>query len=144
MSNIPEVSLLDQIIQSPDGLHAHAVECAIVRVTNQIEELMERKDISRSELAAMLGRSRGWVTQLLDGERNKTIRTVAYVFSVLGAQFETNYRFRREKQAGPRAEITFSVALPGAGWSQSIWTEQQIQSEPEIETRIYQRAIDAA
>jgi len=34
-----------------------------------------------------MGQSKGWITQLLDGEKNKTIRTVADVFAVLGREF---------------------------------------------------------
>jgi len=54
---------------------------------------MEERGLDRSDLAKLLGRTKGWVTQLLDGEKNKTIRTVAHAFAVMGAQFETSYSF---------------------------------------------------
>ena len=50
---------------------------------------MHDAGITRAELANRLGKSRGWVTQLLDGEANKTIRTVADAFAVLGHEFRS-------------------------------------------------------
>ena len=70
----------------------------IVRVTKQLEEAMEIAGVNRKSLAKRLNKSKGWVTQLLDGDKNKTIRTIAYAFSVLGAQFETGFTFRDDAQ----------------------------------------------
>jgi len=96
MANEREVSLVDKLKSTNEGRIRHLTERAIVRVTKQIEEAMEIKGVNRTELAKRLGRSKGWVTQLLDGENNKTIRTLAYVFAVLDAQFETGYIFNAD------------------------------------------------
>jgi transcriptional regulator with XRE-family HTH domain len=101
MSKAREVSLVEKRKGTKDGLRRFLTERAIVRATSQIEEVMEAKGIGRSELAKMLGKTPGWVTQLLDGERNKTLRTIAYVFAVLDMQFETGYT-PLVAAAGPR------------------------------------------
>jgi transcriptional regulator with XRE-family HTH domain len=64
-------------------------ERAIYDVTELIESVMRDRGVTRSELAKKLGKSKGWVTQLLDGEANKTIRTVADVLTVLGHELCT-------------------------------------------------------
>ncbi|MEX2219795.1 MAG: helix-turn-helix transcriptional regulator [Phycisphaerales bacterium] len=48
-----------------------------------IEDLMG-EEISRADLAARLGRSRGFVTKILSGSHNFTLATLADVFRVLG------------------------------------------------------------
>jgi transcriptional regulator with XRE-family HTH domain len=58
-------------------------ERAIYEVTELIESVINEEGIGRAQLAKILGKSKGWVTQLLDGEANKTIRTVADVLAAL-------------------------------------------------------------
>jgi len=55
----------------------------MMEVTCLLERVMERKGVKRSQLAQLLGRTKGWVTQLLDDEGNHTLRTLADVFAVL-------------------------------------------------------------
>lgn len=82
-------------------------ERAIENVTGLISELMDASGVSRSDLAARLGVSAGWVTQLLDGERNKTIRTVADVCAVLGHRID----FSASPIASQSAEAISRVSL---------------------------------
>jgi transcriptional regulator with XRE-family HTH domain len=105
-----ELSLVETQGATKEGRNRLLTERAIVRVTKQLEEAMEARGVSRSELATMLGRSKGWVTQLLDGENNKTIRTIAYVFAVLGARFDTGFTFLADTDAHTRAD-RISVAF---------------------------------
>ncbi len=77
-------TLVEQFVDSLEGMRSFQQEAAIYEITELIEERLSNEGISRSELAKKLGKTKGWVTQLLDGESNKTIRTVADVFAVLG------------------------------------------------------------
>ncbi|MBC8218457.1 MAG: helix-turn-helix transcriptional regulator [Planctomycetes bacterium] len=77
-------SFLEQFVESPERLRLFEQERAISEITGLLCRLMEKENISRADLAARLGKTKGWVTQLLDGERNKTVRTVADVFAALG------------------------------------------------------------
>jgi transcriptional regulator with XRE-family HTH domain len=52
-------------------------EQLILSATELIHELLEERGVSRSRLAELIGKSRGHVSQLLDGRRNMTLRTLA-------------------------------------------------------------------
>src|SRR5438445_4801755 len=79
-------TLVEQYVEDPDHMRAFQQEREIYKTTELIESVMQEKNISRSELARRLGKSKGWVTQLLDGDANKTIRTVADVLAVMGRE----------------------------------------------------------
>jgi transcriptional regulator with XRE-family HTH domain len=61
-----------------------AQEELILEVTETICDILENENISRKELADRLGKSKGFISQLLNGGRNLTLRTVADNFHVLG------------------------------------------------------------
>lgn len=84
MSGQDPKTLVGQFVESQEGARLFQQERAIYEITELIEQRMKENGISRSQLAEKLGKTKVWVAQLLDGEANKTIRTVADVFSVLG------------------------------------------------------------
>lgn len=65
-----------------------AQESLIMEATELVCEHLERAGVSRAELARRLGKTRGHVTQLLSGERNLTLRTLADIGTALGITFE--------------------------------------------------------
>jgi ribosome-binding protein aMBF1 (putative translation factor) len=83
-------TLVEQYVDDPNHMRLFQQERAIYEATELIESVMKRNGVSRTELAKQLGKSKGWVTQLLDGEANKTIRTVADVLAVLGFQLRSS------------------------------------------------------
>jgi transcriptional regulator with XRE-family HTH domain len=83
-------TLVEKYVEDSDHMRLFQQERAIYEVTATLKALMEKKGVSRAELARLLGRTKGWVTQLLDGEANKTIRTVADAFAVLGDEFHSS------------------------------------------------------
>jgi transcriptional regulator with XRE-family HTH domain len=64
-----------------------AQEALILDATEAIVSLLEEKGVSRQELAKRLGKSKSFVTQILSGERNMTLRTLADVGYALGHTF---------------------------------------------------------
>jgi transcriptional regulator with XRE-family HTH domain len=54
-----------------------AQETLIFEATEMISELLEADGVTRKELADKLDRSKGFVTQILSGDRNMTLRTLA-------------------------------------------------------------------
>lgn len=50
----------------------------------ELDSILRKKGISRAELARKLKKSRAYVSQLLSGPTNMTLRTVAEVFFELG------------------------------------------------------------
>jgi transcriptional regulator with XRE-family HTH domain len=85
-------TLVEEFVANPENMRLFQQERAIYEVTEVLEALMSELGVSRSELARRLGKTKGWVTQLLDGEANKTVRTVADAFAVLGYEYRSFHR----------------------------------------------------
>ncbi|MFH1597277.1 MAG: helix-turn-helix transcriptional regulator, partial [Pseudomonadota bacterium] len=94
-----------------------AQEDLILEVTEKLCELLEKEKISRKELADRLGKSKGFISQLLNGGRNLTLRTVADILHVLGYRAyltplkegeqrqETNVRELRTTYTPPKSPV---------------------------------------
>ncbi len=80
----PEKTLLDKYLEDPEFARLMAQGDLIMEVTETLCELLEKEKISRKELADRLGKTKGFVSQLLNGGRNLTLRTVADILHVLG------------------------------------------------------------
>lgn len=92
-----------QTHQDPEFERALAQEMFIESVTEKLLELMDQEDVSRAELARRIGKGRSFITQILDGSRNMTLRTVADLAFALGHQLVVEER--------PRAEVSRARAL---------------------------------
>ena len=77
------ISVIDDM-NDPEFRRLLSQEDLILDFTETICDLLEKEKISRKELADLLGKSKGFVSQLLKGDRNPTLRTVADNFHVLG------------------------------------------------------------
>ena len=64
------------------------LEGVLLAVNERICELMQEKKISRAELARRLGRSRAYVTRLLNGQPNVTLKTLTQIAVALGEGIE--------------------------------------------------------
>lgn len=84
-------SEIESLAHDGEAMRLFQEEYVIAQVTERICELMEQKNVSRSDLAKRLKTSKGYVTQLLDGRANMTLRTMAKVLATLGyaAQVQT-------------------------------------------------------
>jgi ribosome-binding protein aMBF1 (putative translation factor) len=114
---------------SPENRLLHREEQLIFDVTEALSEALEQAGLSKTELARRLGKSKGFVSQLLAGGRNLTLRTLADVadaldcrvqFKVVGKMsFETDRPWGQQTPAaewglGPRQTIRLLVK-PGPG-----------------------------
>jgi transcriptional regulator with XRE-family HTH domain len=98
-------SLKDRLTKTHEGLLLWHQERSILDVTEKICELMEREGVNRAQLAKRLGKTRGYVTQLLDGTTNMTVRTISDVFTVLGYEFLANCRPLESSGAVPAQPV---------------------------------------
>src|SRR5437588_12201455 len=73
-----------KLTRNREGMRVFQQERLILDATERICELMHEQDVSRTELALRLGKSKGYVSQMLDGTRNMTLRSVADFFLALG------------------------------------------------------------
>lgn len=65
----------------------------IMDVTEAICDILEREGISRQELANRIGRSKGFVSQVLNGSRNMTLNTLSEIAQALG--YTPNFKMER-------------------------------------------------
>lgn len=56
----------------------------IASVTEAVSQVLEAEGITQTELGRRMGRTRGFVSQLLTGGRNLTLRTIADLADALG------------------------------------------------------------
>jgi transcriptional regulator with XRE-family HTH domain len=79
-----EKTLMDKHMEDPEFARLLAQEELILEVTEVLCGLLEQEKVSRKELADRLGKTKGFVSHLLNGGRNLTLRTVADILHVLG------------------------------------------------------------
>jgi transcriptional regulator with XRE-family HTH domain len=72
-------SRFDEWRNDPDFLY----EGLVLDITEQVVDAMIRSNVRRSELAERLGTSRAYVTKLLDGQENMTLKTIVRVAQAL-------------------------------------------------------------
>ena len=74
------------LMEDPDFRRLLSVEALVAEASEAIASLMAEQNVSKAELARRLNKSRAWVTQLLSGKANMTVRTLAEVAYALGAE----------------------------------------------------------
>jgi len=76
----------DVLMENPEYRRLYAIEGLVTEAAELVSRLMEEQKISKAELARRLGKSRAWITQVLSGEANMTVRTFAELVYTLGAE----------------------------------------------------------
>ena len=76
-------TLMEKLTATPEGMRLYQQERAIQEITDLVCQIMEEEKVSRAEMAKRLGRTKGYITQLLDGRTNMTIRTMSDVLAAL-------------------------------------------------------------
>jgi plasmid maintenance system antidote protein VapI len=81
-------SWLEEQLSDPELALEVAREDLILEVTERICDYMAKHGLSRADLARRLGKPVDFVTELLGGGRGLTLRAMADVIRVLGAEAE--------------------------------------------------------
>jgi len=79
-----EKSLLQQRYADPAARRVFEQERLALEAADRFYEEMERQGLTKADVAERLGCSRAYVTQLLSGSRNMTLRTFADISWALG------------------------------------------------------------
>ena len=95
-------------MNDPEFRKLLAEEELILEVTETICELLENEKVSRKGLADRLGKSKGFISQLLNGGRNLTLRTVADILHVLGYRIALK-PYKEEPKKQERKIIEFKT-----------------------------------
>ena len=74
------------LMEDPEFRRLLSIEALVAEASEAIAKLMAEQNVSKADLARRLNKSRAWVTQLLSGKANMTIRTLAEVAYTLGAE----------------------------------------------------------
>lgn len=81
------------------------LEGIILELTVQICREMEKQNINRAELARRLGKSRAYVTRMLDGNTNFTLQSLVKIASALGSDIEVNIKPGETKTSEIEEEV---------------------------------------
>jgi transcriptional regulator with XRE-family HTH domain len=116
-------SQIEKLVEDEEGMRLFQQERLILSATERICEVMEEKGFNRKKLAEALGTTKSFVTQLLDGTRNMTLRTLSDVFLVLGYAIDIHTKELDESIHCP-TELVLHLDVPS--WSDNEpgrWTD---------------------
>lgn len=117
--------LFGDLIAAHDGL---ADELKAVDVAADLTLLLNHAGVSRADLARKLGWSRARVSQVLSGQENITVQTVAAVAGALGYTFDTVFR----KAEAPAATQP---------WTQRTALKLEMQDEPDVQSWMSRKSM---
>ncbi len=120
-----EKTLMDKYLEDPEFAKLMAQGDLIMEVTETLCELLEKEKISRKELASRLGKSKGFVSQLLNGGRNLTLRTVADILYVLGYKIALTAQ-KEVRQRRERNVIEFRTSFTPAKILEQNWRPLEV------------------
>jgi len=86
------MSMYEEIMATDEGRKEVSAELALLSATELIVELMQKNKLKRKDLADRMGVSKSRVTQILDGETDMRLSTLAYALSAMGEVLEFNSR----------------------------------------------------
>jgi transcriptional regulator with XRE-family HTH domain len=107
------------LMEDPEFRRLLSVEALVVEASELVARLMTEQNESKADLARRLKRSRAWVTQLLSGKANMTVRTLAEVVYTLDAEVKLHAQPPSWKMAGKPV---------GAGWQPIATTRRKSAS----------------
>lgn len=84
-------TIYDQWMEDPEFGRLMAQENFIMEVTETFCDILESENVKRNKLAELLGKTKGYVSQILGGGRNLTLRTMSDIAFILG--YKINIKF---------------------------------------------------
>lgn len=126
-------TLVEELTSTPEGMRLFQQERVILEATELLCQLMETRELSRADLARKLGKTKGYITQVLDGRTNMTLRTVSDLFLALDA----SVYLLAEPISARNAEPDFWVRSPqfssqAAVWTGKVKTARSMSHEPSV------------
>ncbi len=97
----------DILMEDPEFRRLLSIEALVAEASETIARLMAEKNVTKADLARRLNKSRAWVTQLLSGKTNMTVRTLAEVAYALGAEIKLEAQSPASKASGKTSAPTW-------------------------------------
>jgi len=117
------------LMEDPEFRRLLAVEALVAEASEVIAKLMAEQNVSKADLARRLNKSRAWVTQLLSGKTNMTVRTLADVMYTLDAEVKL--------QAQPPGWKMARKPL-GTGWQPVVFKmDQYLIESPMVSENLF-------
>ncbi len=88
------------LMEDPQFRRLLSIESLVTQASETIARLMAEQSVTKAGLARRLNKSRAWVTQLLSGKANMTVRTLAEVAYALGAEIKLDAQSPGWKASG--------------------------------------------
>jgi len=83
--------------ESDENRRLYAQEGLILSVTEEIWTAMNRRGLNKQQLAEHLGTGKSHVSQLLNGARNMTLRTLSDIAEALGQHIEIMFHNKEDE-----------------------------------------------
>jgi transcriptional regulator with XRE-family HTH domain len=106
------------LMEDPEFRRLLSIEALVAQASEVIARLMAEQKVSKADLARRLKKSRAWVTQLLSGKANMTVRTLAEVTYTLDAEVKLQAQPPGWKLAGRPA---------GTGWHPVVFKMDRLE-----------------
>jgi len=74
------------LMENPEYRRLFAIESLTAEASELIARVMAEQNLSKADLARKLGKSRSWITQLLRGNANITVSTLAEVANAMDVE----------------------------------------------------------
>lgn len=108
---------------SDDNRRLLREEALILEVTEAVSAVMQEEGVSKTQLAKRLGKTKGFISQLLSGGRNLTLRTLAGLVEALGYRVTITVSKDRDRMsvssASPDLRVS-NIESWSAPWAQSL------------------------
>lgn len=79
-------TFIEKLMSDPEGSKLYFREDLIFEITEAICKVMDEKGISKAELSRLAGVSKSNITQLLSGDHNMRLTTIADLLHALGSK----------------------------------------------------------
>ncbi|MBT8340056.1 MAG: helix-turn-helix transcriptional regulator [Desulfatitalea sp.] len=93
-------TLYEEYTQDKEFERLMAQEDLIIQVTESFCKILENENIKRKDLAELLGKTKGFISQILNGTSNVTLRTISDIAQVLGHRVD--FKIHKKNQVPKR------------------------------------------
>lgn len=119
-------SWIENLQQTADGRRMLEQERLIMQATEAIASLLDDQHMSRAELARRIGKSSAFVTKLLRGDNNFTLRTLSDVLFALNRSAHLSLGEIGEDISLCNTRATQPLMLDSSSWGKPVpdWGEK--------------------
>jgi plasmid maintenance system antidote protein VapI len=104
-----ERTLVDEYMEDKEFERLMMQEDVIMEVTEDICGIMDEEGINRSTLAKIMGKTKGYISQVLNGRKNLTIRSMVDIAYNLGYEVHLNFRKRVSDKKTEQINFTWDM-----------------------------------